>query len=78
MTEEMTRMTAQMSRGALSPEDSKKMSEQMGRMAKTMRFMSGLAARPAHTHARLQEQMDQMRAQMDQMTSNSRMVPSLR
>lgn len=76
MTREMTRMTERMSRGALSPEDSKKMSDEMSRMARMMRFMSGLEARPAHTHAQLQEQMDQMRAQMNEMTSNSRRMPS--
>lgn len=76
MTREMTRMTERMSRDALSPEDSKKMSDEMSRMARMMRFMSGLEARPAHTHAQLQEQMDQMRAQMKEMTSNSRRMPS--
>lgn len=75
MTDQMGQMTEQMSRGNLSPEESQKMGEQMGRMAKMMRFMSGLAARPAHTHAQLQKQMDQMRAQMDEMTRNSRMAP---
>lgn len=69
-------MTERMSRDALSPEDSKKMSDEMSRMARMMRFMSGLEARPAHTHAQLQEQMDQMRAQMKEMTSNSRRMPS--
>lgn len=78
MTQEMTRMTEQMSRGDLSAEDSKKMSEQMRRMAKTMQFMSGLAARPAHNHAQLQKQMDQMRAYMNDMKGNSRMTPGPR
>ncbi|MBY0511301.1 MAG: hypothetical protein K2P94_14255, partial [Rhodospirillaceae bacterium] len=48
MAQEMARMTEQMSRGELSPEESKKMGEQMRRMAKMMQFMSGLAASPAH------------------------------
>jgi hypothetical protein len=78
MTQEMARMTEQMSRGDLSPEDSKKMGEQMARMAKFMRFMSGLEARPAHSHAQLQKQMDQMRIQMNEMMSNSRMAPNAR
>ena len=78
MTREMTRMTERMSRGELSPGDSKKMSDEMSRMARMMRFMSSLEARPAHTHAQLQEQMDQMRAQMNEMMSNSPMAPSPR
>lgn len=75
MADQMGQMTEQMSRDDLTPEESKKMGEQMGRMAKMIRFMSGLAARPAHTHAQLQKQMDQMRAQMDEMMRNSRMAP---
>lgn len=78
MTQQMTRMTEQMSRGALNPEENKKMSGQMRRMAKMMQFMSGLAARPAHTHAQLQKQMDQMRVQMNEMMRNSRMAPGAR
>lgn len=78
MTQEMARMTEQMSRSDLSPEDDKKMAEQMGRMAKMMQFMSGLGARPAHTHTQLQTQMDQMRARMDEMKRNSRMAPGAR
>ena len=75
MTQEMSRMTEQMSRGDLTPQESKKMGDQMGRMAKMMRFMSGLASRPAHTHAQLQKQMDQMRRQMDEMKGNLQMAP---
>ena len=71
----MARMTKQMSRGGMGPEDNRKMGDQMGRMAKMMRFMSGLAARPAQTHAQLQKQVDQMRTQMDEMMKNSRMAP---
>jgi len=78
MTREMAAMTERMSRGELTLEERKKMSNQMSRLAKMMRFMSGLAARPAHNHAQLQKQMDQMRAQMNDMTGNSRMVPSAR
>lgn len=75
MTDQMGQMTELMSRAAPNSEEGKKMGEQMGRMAKMMRFMSGLAARPAHTHAQLQKQMDQMRTQMDEMMRNSRMAP---
>ncbi|HZQ14098.1 MAG TPA: hypothetical protein VFB31_14935 [Pseudolabrys sp.] len=75
MTAAMSRMTEQMSRGDLTTEENKKMGDQMGRMAKMMRFMSGLASRPAHSHAQLQKQMDQMRRQMDEMKVNSQMAP---
>lgn len=78
MAQEMTRMTEQLSRGDLSAEDNKKMGERLSRMAKMMRFMSGLAARPAHNHAQLQKQMDQMRAQMKDMMGNSQMRPGAR
>jgi hypothetical protein len=40
-------------------------------MARVMRFMSGLAAKPAHDHAELLKQMDQMRSQMDKLIKNS-------
>lgn len=78
MTEEMTGMTEQMSRGDLKPDETKTMTERMSRMAKMMQFMSGLAARPAHTHAQLQKQMDQMRLQMNEMKKNSQMAPAAR
>ena len=78
MTQQMAGMTEQMSRTDLSPAESKKMGEQMSRMAKMMHFMSGLAARPAHTHGQLERQMDQMRAQMVEMQANSLMTPAAR
>ena len=78
MTEEMTRMTEQMSRSDLKPDETKAMTERMSRMAKMMQFMSGLGARPAHTHAQLQKQMDQMRLQMNEMKKNSQMAPTAR
>jgi hypothetical protein len=78
MTEEMTRMTEQMSRGDLKPDETKTMTERMNRMAKMMQLMSGLGARPAHTHAQLQKQMDQMRLQMNEMKKNSQMAPAAR
>jgi hypothetical protein len=71
MTRQMTQMTEQMSRGTPDPQERRKMGEQMSRMAKMMRFMEGLAARPAHSDAQLQRQMDQMRAQMKAMTGGS-------
>lgn len=76
MTEEMTRMTEQMSHGDLKPDEVKPMMERMSRMAKMMHFMSGLGARPAHTHAQLQKQMDEMRLQMNEMMKNTKMAPT--
>ena len=75
MTQEMGRMTERMSQGQLNPEENNEMAERMTRMAKMMHFMSGLEARPAHDHAQLQKQMDQMRAQMNEMKGNSRVTP---
>jgi hypothetical protein len=78
MTAEMSRMTEQMSQGLLTPEQSKEMAKRMAFMSTMMRRMSGLEARPAHTHAQLQNQMDQMRKLMDEMMGNSRMAPGAR
>ncbi|MDF2117837.1 hypothetical protein PY365_19845 [Roseiarcaceae bacterium H3SJ34-1] len=75
MTREMSQMTEQMVPGALTFEESTKMAKRMAFMSTMMRRMSGLEARPAHTHAQLQNQMDQMRRLMDEMTNNPRMAP---
>lgn len=47
MTEEMSKMTGQMSQGALTPEQNKKMAQRMTLMSTMMRRMSWLAGRPA-------------------------------
>jgi uncharacterized coiled-coil protein SlyX len=70
MTQQMTRMTEQMSRGQPTPKESKAMAGQMSRMSRMMHFMSGLEARPAHTDAEMRKQMDQMQAQMKNMTNS--------
>jgi len=71
MMQKMARMTEQLSHRKPSPEESTKMGEEMGRMAKVMRFMSGLEARPAHNDQQMQRQMDEMRAQMKALTGGS-------
>jgi len=67
MTQEMTAMTDQMSRGEITAEQNKQMSDRMAAMANVMRRMSGLGARPHMKEADWQNQMDQMRKQMDNM-----------
>lgn len=64
---ELATMTEQMSRGPLSATERKTMSRQMARISHRMKFMSGLEGRPAHSHAGLQKQMEQMRAQLSDM-----------
>jgi len=67
MTREMTAMTDEMSRGELTPEQNKRMSDRMAVMATIMRRMSGLGAQPHMREGEWQKQMDQMRRQMDGM-----------
>ena len=75
MTGEMSKMTEQMSQGALTPGQSKQMAQRMTFMSTMMRRMSWLAGRPAMKNAGQQKQMDQMRKQMDKMMRDSKMVP---
>ena len=67
MTQEMGKMTDQMSQGPLPPEQQKQMAQRMPFMSAMMRRLSGLEARPAIKHANLEKQLDQMRKQMDEM-----------
>ena len=76
MTDDMSRMTEQMSKGPLTPDQRTAMAKRMAVMSTIMRRMSGVEARPAHTRAQLQNQMEQMRKQMDDMTRDSRMAPA--
>ena len=71
MTREMSAMTDAMSRGELTPEQNKQMSERMAVMANIMRRMSGLGARTHMKEADWQKQMGQMRKQMDEMTQHN-------
>jgi hypothetical protein len=75
MTDEMGRMTEQMSHGELTSEQRQQMASRMGAMSDMMRRMSGLASQPAMTEAEQQKQMDQMRKQMDEMTREGRTQP---
>jgi len=70
MTQQMAAMTDEMSRGELTPEQNKTMSERMAAMANVMRRMSGLGARPHMREGDWQKQMDQMRKQMDAMAQH--------
>jgi hypothetical protein len=75
MTDQMGRMTEQMSPGDLTPDQRQQMAQRMGRMSMMMRRISGLVARPALKEADWQKQMNQMRKQMDEMLRDSRMTP---
>lgn len=76
MTQEMTRMTEQMSKSELTPEQRKQMAGRMALMSTMMQRMSGLAARPAMREPEWQKQMGEMRKQMDGMMSNPQMAPA--
>ena len=76
MTQEIARMTEQMSKGELTPEQRKQMAERMALMSTMMQRMSGLAARPAMREPEWQKQMGEMRKQMDGMMSNPQMAPT--
>ena len=70
MTQEMTKMTEQMARGALTPDQQKQMAQRMQFMSTMMHRLSGLEARPAIKHGELDKQLDQMRKQMDEIMGN--------
>lgn len=75
MTEEMGRMSEQMSRADLDPEQRQQMAQRMGQMSTMMRAISDLVRRPAIREADWPKKMDQMRKQMDDMMHDSRMRP---
>lgn len=76
MTQEMARMTEQMSQDALTPVQREQMAGGMATMSTMMQRMSGLAARPAIREPAWQKQMGEMRKQMDQMMGDARMRPA--
>jgi len=76
MTQEMSAMTEQMSRGELTVDQRKQMAQRMAAMSTVMRNMSGLEGRPAMSEAEWQRQMDQMSKQMDDMMRASSMKPA--
>ncbi len=73
MTQEMGRMTEQMSGAKLTPDQRLQMARRMERMSVMMRGLAGLEARPALSEPEWQRKMDRMRGQMDEMMRNSRM-----
>lgn len=75
MTHQMGQMTEQMSRSDLPSDQRQQMAQRMARMSTMMQRISGLVARPALKEADWQEQMDQMRKQMDEMMRDSQMAP---
>lgn len=76
MTQEMSRMTEQMSQGALTPDQQKQMARRMEFMSTMMHRLSDLEARPAIKHGDMDKQLNQMRKQMDDMMSSSKMAPA--
>lgn len=76
MTQEMSRMTDQMSQGALTPDQQKQMARRMEFMSTMMHRLSDLEARPAIKHGDMDKQLNQMRKQMDDMMSSSKMAPA--
>jgi len=75
MTQEMSRMTEEMSQGELPPHQQKQMAQRMQFMSTMMHRLSGLEARPAIKHGELDKQLDQMRKQVDTMMGNPKMAP---
>ena len=67
MSQEMSKVTEQMSRGEFTPEPRKHMGQRMERMSKMMHRMSGVESRPAMKEPEMAQQMNQMRRQMDEM-----------
>ena len=67
MSQEMSKMAEQMSRGELTPEQRKHLGQRMEIMSKMMHRMSGLESRPAMKEPEMQQQLKQMRRQMDEM-----------
>lgn len=75
MTAQMGKMTEQMSRGELTPEQRKQMADRMELMATIMRRLSSLEARPWIKHADFQKRIDDMRKKMDEMMRDSKTTP---
>ena len=75
MSQEMSKMTDEMSRGGLTPEQNKKMAKRMDAMSTMMRRMTSFFNRPAMKEPEMQKQMNQMRKQMDGMMRDQSMPP---
>ncbi|MEO8386171.1 MAG: hypothetical protein ABI583_13070 [Betaproteobacteria bacterium] len=76
MSQEMSRMTDEMSHGTLTPEQNKKMAKRMDGMSTMMHRMASLGARPSMREPEYQKQMGQMRKQMDGMMGDQSMMPN--
>ena len=78
MTQEMSKMTEQMSQGALTPDQQREMAKRMAFMSIMMRRLSGLEARPAIKHGDMDKQLDQMLKQMSEMMGGAEMAPAVK
>ncbi len=76
MSQEMSKMTDEMSHGGLTPEQNKKMAKRMEGMSTMMHRMASLGARPSMREPEYQKQMGQMRKQMDGMMGDQSMMPN--
>jgi len=78
MTQEMSKMTEQMSQGALTLDQQRQMAKRMAFMSIMMRRLSGLEARPAIKHGDMDKQLDQMQKQMSEMMGGTKMAPAVK
>ena len=78
MTQEMSKMTEQMSQSALTLDQQRQMAKRMAFMSIMMRRLSGLEARPAIKHGDMDKQLDQMQKQMSEMMGSPRMAPAVK
>ena len=78
MTQEMSKMTEQMSQGALTLDQQRQMAKRMAFMSIMMRRLSGLEARPAIKHGDMDKQLDQMQKQMSEMMGSAKMAPAVK
>jgi len=78
MTQEMSKMTEQMSQSALTLDQQRQMAKRMAFMSIMMRRLSGLEARPAIKHGDMDKQLDQMQKQMSEMMGGTKMAPAVK
>ena len=78
MTQEMSKMTEQMSQSALTLDQQRQMAKRMAFMSIMMRRLSGLEARPAIKHGDMDKQLDQMQKQMSEMMGSAKMAPAVK
>jgi len=78
MTQEMSKMTEQMSQSALTLDQQRQMAKRMAFMSIMMRRLSGLEARPAIKHGDMDKQLDRMQKQMSEMMGSAKMAPAVK